>query len=66
MKIIDTIAFILIIIGAINWGLVGFFEFDLVAAILGTMSTFSRIIYALIGVAGLYCISFFAKSKFLD
>ncbi|MEN8077165.1 DUF378 domain-containing protein [Clostridioides difficile] len=66
MKVLDTIAFILIIIGAINWGLLGFFEFDLVAAIFGDMSTFSRIIYAAIGVAGLYCISFFAKDKFLE
>lgn len=66
MKFVNTIAFILIIIGAINWGLLGFFEFDLVAAIFGDMSTFSRIIYAIIGVAGLYCISFFAKDKFLE
>jgi uncharacterized protein len=43
----------LAIIGAINWGLVGFFQFDLVAAIFGRMSTLSRIIYALVGLAGL-------------
>ncbi|WP_195989174.1 DUF378 domain-containing protein [Clostridium sp. D53t1_180928_C8] len=66
MKIIDTIALILIIIGAVNWGLVGFFEFDLVAAIFGDMSTFARIVYAIIGIAGLYSISFFAKDKFLQ
>ena len=61
MKFVNTIAFILIIIGAINWGLLGFFEFDLVAAIFGDMSTFSRIIYAIIGVAGLYCIPFLQR-----
>ena len=61
MKILDTIALLLVIIGAINWGLIGFFQFDLVAAIFGDMSTFSRIIYSLIGIAGLYSISFFAK-----
>ena len=58
MKILDTIALLLVIIGAINWGLIGFFQFDLVAAIFGDMSTFSRIIYSLIGIAGLYSISF--------
>ena len=61
MKILDTIALLLVIIGAINRGLIGFFQFDLVAAIFGDMSTFSRIIYSLIGIAGLYSISFFAK-----
>ena len=59
MKAVDIIALILIIIGAINWGLIGFFQFDLVAAIFGDMSTFSRIIYAIMGIAGLYYISFF-------
>lgn len=54
MKTIDTIALILIIIGAINWGLIGFFSFDLVAAIFGTMTTFTRIIYALVGISGLW------------
>ena len=52
MKVIDTIALVLIIIGAINWGLIGFFDFDLVATIFGTM--FSRIIYALVGISGLW------------
>lgn len=66
MKIVDTIALILIIIGAVNWGLVGFFEFDLVATIFGDMNTFARIVYAIIGIAGLYSISFFAKDKFLQ
>ena len=64
MKAVDIIALILIIIGAINWGLIGFFQFDLVAAIFGDMSTFSRIIYEIIGIAGLYSISFFARDKF--
>lgn len=54
MKIIDKIALVLIIIGAINWGLIGFFEFDLVKAIFGDMSILSRIIYGLVGVSGLW------------
>ena len=65
MKVIDTIVLILIIIGAVNWGLLGFFEFDLVASIFGDMSTFARIVYGITGIAGLYSISFFAKDKFL-
>ncbi|MGL5381133.1 DUF378 domain-containing protein [Clostridium sp.] len=66
MKILDSIALILIVLGAVNWGLVGFFEFNLVDTIFGTMSAFSRIIYAVIGVAGLYSLSFFAKDKFMN
>ncbi len=56
MKIIDKIALVLVIIGAINWGLVGFFEFNLVDAIFGELSIFTRIIYALVGIAGLWAI----------
>lgn len=54
VKIIDKIALVLIIVGAINWGLIGFFKFDLVAAIFGQMSVLSRIIYALVGLSGLW------------
>ncbi len=54
----DTIALALTIIGAINWGLIGFFRFDLVAWIFGGQTAMlSRIIYALVGIAGLWCIS---------
>ena len=52
----------LVIIGAINWGLVGFFQFDLISAIFGGMSAWiSRVIYALIGLAGLYSIVFYDR-----
>ena len=54
MKIIDTIALILIIIGAINWGLVGIFNFNLVEAIFGGLSVITRIIYTLVGISGLW------------
>ena len=54
MKVIDTIALILIIIGAINWGLIGIFNFNLVDSIFGTMSVISRIIYTLVGISGLW------------
>ena len=58
MKAIDYIVLVLVIIGAINWGLVGFFFFFLVAFLFGSMSVLSRIIYAVIGICGLYAISF--------
>ncbi len=54
MKVIDTIALILIIIGAINWGLVGIFNFNLVEAIFGGLSVITRIIYILVGISGLW------------
>lgn len=54
MKIIDKIALVLIIIGAINWGLIGFFNFNLVGAIFGDMTAISRIIYGLVGLSGLW------------
>ena len=58
MKAIDYIVLVLVIICAINWGLVGFFGLDLVAFLFGSMSVLSRIIYAVIGICGLYAISF--------
>ena len=54
MKVRDKIALVLIIIGAINWGLIGFFNFNLVAVIFGEMTWISRIIYALVGISGLW------------
>lgn len=54
MKIIDKIALVLIIIGAINWGLIGIFNFNLVATIFGDMTIISRIIYGLVGLSGLW------------
>ena len=66
MKALDTIALILVIVGAVNWGLIGFFQFDLVAALFGDMTAFSRVVYALVGIAGLYSLSFFAKDKIMD
>lgn len=58
MKGLDYTVLILVVVGAINWGLIGFFGLDLVAFIFGSMSIISRIIYAVIGVCGLYAISY--------
>jgi uncharacterized membrane protein YuzA (DUF378 family) len=60
---IDWIAFVLVVIGALNWGLVGFFHFDLVAAIFGAASIVSDIIYALVGIGGLWMIVMAFKKK---
>jgi uncharacterized membrane protein YuzA (DUF378 family) len=59
MKVLDIIVTFLLLIGALNWGLVGFFEFNLVAAIFGEAGVFSRLIYALVGVSALYEIGCF-------
>lgn len=60
----DTIALILSIIGCINWGLVGIFRFDLVAWLFGGSGTvLSRIIYTLVGLAGLWSISFLFRGN---
>ena len=62
----DKIALILVVIGAINWGCIGIFQFDLVAAIFGGMGTvWSRIIYTLVGLAGVWCISLFFRENTL-
>ena len=54
MKIVDKLALALIIIGAINWGLIAVFNFNLVAAIFGDMTLLARIIYGLVGLSGLW------------
>ncbi|MCL5436245.1 MAG: DUF378 domain-containing protein [Patescibacteria group bacterium] len=53
MKALHMIAYTLVIIGALNWGLVGFFNFDLVAKIFGEMSMLSKVIYAVVGIAAI-------------
>lgn len=60
-KCLDITALIITIIGAVNWGLIGLFKFDLVAFIFGDMSLLSRIIYVLVGLCGLYLLTFFGK-----
>ncbi|MDE5824235.1 MAG: DUF378 domain-containing protein [Lachnospiraceae bacterium] len=60
-KLIDGIALTIAIIGAVNWGLIGFFDFNLVATVFGSMTWLSRIIYALVGVCGLYLICFYMR-----
>lgn len=61
MKVIDCITLVLVIIGAINWGLIGFLDFNLVSVLFGEMTWLSRVIYALVGISGLYTLSFFSR-----
>ncbi|QHQ62253.1 DUF378 domain-containing protein [Anaerocolumna sedimenticola] len=63
MKTVDYIALCLVIIGAINWGLIGFLGFDLVRVIFGDMTWISRVIYAVVGIAGLYALSYFGRLR---
>lgn len=63
MKIIDKIALALIIIGAVNWGLIGLFSFNLVEFIFGDMTIIARIIYSLVGLSGLWGIKLLFDDK---
>ena len=60
-RFLDYTALTIAVIGALNWGLIGFYNFNLVAWIFGSGAWLSRIIYALDGICGLYLLTFFAK-----
>ncbi len=62
-KWLDYTLLTIAIIGAVNWGLIGFFRFDLVALLFGSMSVFSRIVYGIVGIAGLYLIGMFGRIR---
>ncbi|MBM7613871.1 DUF378 domain-containing protein [Alkaliphilus hydrothermalis] len=60
----DRLALLLVIIGALNWGLIGLFQFDLVASLFGGQSALlSRIVYSLVGIAGAYSISLLFRER---
>lgn len=61
MKTLYNIALTLVIVGALNWLLIGLFNFDLVATLFGTMSILSRIIYSLVGLSGIISIGLYSK-----
>lgn len=61
-KVLDCTALTIAIIGAVNWGLIGFFKFNLVAFLFGDMTLLSRIVYALVGLSGLYLLTFYTRS----
>lgn len=62
-KVVDYIVLVIVFIGAINWGLIGFFKFDLVAWLLGEMTMLSRIIYGIVGICGLYLLCMFGRIR---
>ena len=63
----DTLTLVLSVIGCVNWGLVGLFRFDLVAWLFGGASSLiSRIIYTLVGLYGLWCISFLFRDRIFN
>ena len=61
-KAMDATALTISIIGAINWGLIGFFNFNLVSFLFGSMTWLSRIIYAIVGICGIYLLSFYTRT----
>lgn len=61
MKVLYYIALTLVIIGALNWLLIGIFNFDLVATLFGTMSLLSRIVYILVGISGIISLGIYSK-----
>ena len=61
--IVDTIALILVIIGALNWGTIGLFGIDVVSTIFGSASVISRIIFSLVGIAGLWSITLLFRER---
>ena len=61
-RILNWVMLTLVLLGALNWGLVGFFQYDLIAGIFGGVSSVvSRILYAAVGLAGLYCLTMYAR-----
>lgn len=61
MKLLYNIALTLVIVGALNWLLIGLFNFDLVATLFGNMSVLSRIVYSLVGISGIISIGLYSK-----
>ena len=61
-KAMDATALTISIIGAINWGLIGFFNFNLVSFLFGSMTWLSRIIYAIVGICGIYLLCFYTRT----
>ncbi len=63
MKTLDAIVLTLVIIGGINWGLIGFFNFNLVDTLFGGVDWLTRTIYAIVGIAAIYSIAFYGRER---
>jgi uncharacterized protein len=57
MNALDWIAYTLVLIGGVNWGLIGLFDYNLVAALFGEMSGFTRVVYTLVGLSAVYLVA---------
>ena len=66
MRVLNAIVLTLVIIGGINWGLIGLFNYNLVEALFGNATGFTRIIYTLVGISGLWAIAFYGKNRSRD
>ncbi len=66
MKTLDYVLLTLVVVGAINWGLIGFLNFDLVRMLFGNMTALSRIIYAAVGIGGIYAISYYGRIRSMN
>ena len=62
-QLLETIVWVLLVIGGLNWGLIGFFEWNLVGIVFGYTSVITRVIYAVVGIAALYKILSFSQKK---
>ncbi len=61
LTVVDYIALVLVLVGGLNWGLVGFFDVNLISLIFGDATVITRVLYALVGLAAVYTIFFLAK-----
>lgn len=62
MKAVKFVVLLLVVVGALNWGLIGFFQYDLISSIFGgSYTAAARIIFSLVGLSGLYCIGYLTK-----
>ena len=63
MRVFNALVLTLVIVGGINWGLIGLFNFNLVEALFGTATWFTRIVYTIVGLAGIYAIAFYGRDR---
>ena len=63
LNIFDKLSLIIVFIGSVNWGLIGLFNYNLVAELFGAASWFTKLVYILVGVSGLWAIAFYGKNK---
>ncbi len=63
MRVLNAVVLTLIIVGGINWGLIGLFDYNLVEALFGSATWFTRIVYTLVGLAGIYAIAFYGTDR---